>query len=118
MKQYTIYCTEEQARRAYKLGAPLQKVNVETNNETPVVNFTLNGYMYSFEIPTTQQMIGWLKTKNIYVALNHISDGYSSWLKTIDTNEVINNLGYCSDEKIAILNGIDAALDYLEKKGE
>lgn len=115
MNRFTIYCTEEQTKRAYKLGAPLeigfgkgticcQKLDTE-------------GYTQR-KIPTTEQMIGWLEEQIDEIEVIHICDDYGNgWCYTI-FDKGWCNVGFnrnFNSRKEAILAAIDAALDYLEK---
>lgn len=132
MKDFDKYCTRQQTLRANKLNAPLNwrafPTNVVKKKEKELEDFIdkvisdgfdveyKDGIMtFLFQSPTLSQMREWLKTKDIYISVNHNSAGYSSWLKTIkDNKEISENLGYCNEEDEAISKGIDYALDYLE----
>lgn len=88
MNKYTIYCTEEQARKALKLGAP-----IETTSKEPTMFFyaahpktiQLNGVKnaeknFTCAIPTAEQMIGFILDSD---------RGYA-----IDLAELIKEYGY------------------------
>ena len=113
MLNYSIYCTSEQTKRAYKLGAP-----IDIWSEYNAVRFVKITNEY-FELPTTEQMKGWLREKNIFINVCHNCDGYGTWLKKIVPSEQIGELiGYFDEETKAVLASIDAALDYLENQNK
>ena len=62
MSDYTIYCTREQTERAYKFRARIVKM-VEEFNAIPSCYVDKSNNLY--EIPTAEQMIGWLEDKRI-----------------------------------------------------
>ena len=112
MNKYTIYCTSEQTKRAYELGAPIEKPS--------------NSLFESLEnkIPTTEQMCGWLREKyNIHVYVlqcqnltyipqgNICNNGVTTQLFDWDYEE------YFDSYQQAIHIAIDTALKYLEKEG-
>ena len=112
MNKYTIYCTPEQTKKAFELGAPIQfasindirfgrYIEVESNNET-------------YEIPTTEQMIGWLEEQGIIYDLESCWGSYVNITVWDSPNRElvieINELN-CKE---ATLAAIDAALEYLE----
>lgn len=114
ISNYTIYCTEKQTRKARELGAPIEVKTIEDAPKEWYGKAYFTGMATCAKFPTADQMIEWLDGQDVFVNINHISAGYSSWLKTISTNENISeNLGYVSTRKEAILAAIDAALDYL-----
>ena len=109
MNRYTIYCTPEQTKRAYELGAPLEKTSLE---------------YWKNKIPTIEQMCGWLRDKyniHIYVLqcnnLTYIPQG------NIYNNGAITQLfdwdyeEYFDSYQQAMHVAIDTALKYLEKEG-
>lgn len=116
MEIYTIRCTPEQTKRAYNLGAPIQKGQgiyhgVKTISITP----QHEGSFYVI-VPTIQQMIGWLR-KEKYFSFNVIDGCYSN-IKikvTFGIELIYEDWG---DTEKNTLKAIDAALSYLEKKGE
>ena len=58
ISDYTIHCTEEQTKRAYKLGAPINKVFEALAEHS--VYIEENGKVFYLEIPTTRQIRRWL----------------------------------------------------------
>lgn len=102
ISDYTIYCTEEQTNKALELGATLKPYNAK-------------GYVESgcAEIPTAEQMIGFLEETLKEVSVRQSIIG--SWFYELYINpyELIEkNCGYISRRE-ATLAAIDAALDYL-----
>ena len=94
MKQYTIYCTPEQARKALGLGAPIE--------------YKLKG---TCKTPTAEQMIGWLEEQGLHFDFEFI---------TITCCMVQHNGTYLCNpftgtRKEATLAAIDAALEYLSQ---
>ncbi len=95
MNRYTLYCTEEQTKKAFELGAPIKYKDTLDNRERG-----------KFETPTAEQMIGWLEEQGFnfeearnYTALEH---------------DDIGTIGiYERSRKEATLAAIDAALEYL-----
>jgi len=119
MKQYTNYCTQEQTQKAYKLGAPLHVFECE--NKISKEAFIETGRIVELEdnklgdIPTTQQMIGWLrKEKDIDICIGNTSLDYrfNVWHRYELIKEIFANR---YDYNMGELAAIHAALDYLEK---
>lgn len=124
MNKYTIYCTEEQTRKALKLGAPIISYhNAFTTNDIP--HYTIeegNGNCTLYIIPTAEQMFGWLEDRCISVKAVCFSWCYENkptWQihaynePTDFWDEVA--FGHSKSCKEATLAAIDAALDYLSK---
>jgi len=122
MKNYTNYCTEEQTKRAYKLGAPIRTFECDNKiaRESFIKRFDaieLEGIVMG-DIPTTQQMIGWLREeKKINITIRNFGNSYrysvSTFINGMDVSIYFENnyMGY----KQAELEAIDVALNYLEK---
>lgn len=122
MNKYTIYCTKEQIRKAYLLGAPIEnkiKTGYYYNKEYPI---KLNMFQYG-KISTAEQICGWLREKyNIHIytlqcrnltyipQANICNDGVITELFDWNYEE------YFDSHQQAILIAIDVALDYLEKE--
>lgn len=96
MDKYTIYCTEEQMKKALDLGAPI---------DSRWTGKDLN--------LTAEQMTGWLDEQGLLIVIDK-NDNYYTW-------EVYRNI-YLIDmsktksivsRKEAILSAIDVALEYL-----
>lgn len=120
MNQYTIYCTKEQALRAYMLGAPLEEEKpyaqiVEVGIAKGEFGQSVGVYKC---IPTAEQMCGWLSEKGFDVS--HVSSLDMSYFKTFcwyNSKEISDDIRY-KTLKEAILASINIALDYLERKEE
>ena len=120
MEKYTIYCTEEQTKKALELGAPIISYhNAFTTNDIP--HYTIeegNGNCMLYIIPTAEQMIGWLEEHIDEIDACKKNDG--TWFYIFyPNNTIVNHIkeGF-SSRKEATLAAIDAALDYLKKKTE
>jgi len=121
MSDYTNFCSEEQTKRAYKLGAPIRvhrdAWRRHNEGEQPIDIGTTNGFTTWLMTPTTQQMIGWLRTeKDIDICIGNTSLDYrfNVWHR----DELIKELFVSRYEyEYGELAAIDAALDYLEKGG-
>lgn len=112
MDRYVIYCTEEQTQKAIGLGAPIEIAKCDVTSTSINIVGTL---------PTAEQMLGWLRTKNIHIVITKDSiDNWSAYGHEIKPIEftVFNRLtGYNSFEE-ATLEAIDAALEYLTEKSK
>lgn len=111
MNQYTLYCTEDQTRKAFELGAPIRYKDTLDNRERG-----------KFETPTAEQMLGWLEEQNIaidlhaYFKVNNSRINHYEYTVT-DSTRVFNGNKITREE--ATIAAIDKALNYLiEKKGE
>lgn len=114
MDRYKMYCTEEQTRKAFELGAPIKYEHYKSN-----------GYDCKFSAtPTAEQMRGWLMEK--LNATTFANKHYSCGVKEgygylIIGSECVLELDASDDgkyllntDKEATLAAIDAALEYLE----
>ena len=126
ISDYTIYCTEEQIKKAFvELDAPLKQVfyNVqfdETLKEYHLIRIGCKLY----EIPIAEQMIGWLEEQDIIREVNvYRSANYEGWYYSISgankqyisiNGHAIASIGKHDSRKEATLAAIDAALDYLK----
>lgn len=118
MKDYTIYCTEEQTKKALDLGAPIKQEYIGKciTEGLPRVGCNTEEDVKDYLCPTAEQMIGWLEEQDAVcgivinyfhgVTLNH----WAFWAKMKD--QVFMN-EECNSRKEATLAAIDAALDYL-----
>lgn len=118
MKRYTIYCNEEQTRKALELGAPIEYAKViDTIKGNSIRIPEESGEFYL--IPTAEQMIGWLGIeKGLYVEPYFNGESAFSFtpiISTMEDGEVITCESKESFEE-ATLAAIDAALDYLSNK--
>lgn len=120
MDKYTIYCTEEQTKKALKLGAPILMTPEEFIEELPHFNMMIEGENASIILPTTEQMFGWLGEQGIIdYYIDRDIDEEINYLDTygyfVDFGKKHRLVGSgISTRKEAILYAIDAALEYLE----
>ena len=109
MDKYTIYCTEEQTRKALELGAPIE-VDFQFNSKTVIINNK------AYIVPTAEQMMGWLrKEKGLFVEtyLNcECCYSFSPIVSIKEDGEIIQ-LEAEDDPDMATIVAIDAALEYL-----
>lgn len=119
MKQYVIYCSEEQTRKAIKLGAPIEIVKVGEGKPLHYLCSKENrGY---YVIPTAEQMIGWLEEQYLYITILYTNDVAKHWRADVDCANCIDpecgkylvDFNF-STRKKATIAAIDAALEYLE----
>ena len=118
MNHYTIYCTEEQTRKALELGAPIVILpNYEEFKGFPFVRCK-NGYEYPCQKPTAEQMIGWLEEEWCcsFTITKDIVGLYLYVVRDKKKNIISKQFRY-NFRKEATLAAIDAALDYIKKKG-
>ena len=135
MEQFKIFCTEAQTKKALELGAPLNKIGQQISDtfEDVINRYKLPRYRWKtkfcYEIPTAEQMLGWLKeTYDLHISIDYRRD----YADDADGNVVDEWYYYCCfvsiadrcfygedilDEylsrKEATLAAIDAALEYL-----
>lgn len=129
MERYTIYCTKEQALRAYKLGAPLKEekpyAQIVAVGETKG-EFGQRVGIY-FCIPTAEQMCGWLREKGVCIEITANEDCTGRWASALcvkgenasdkDWWYDFSTQDYYASYNEAMSAAIDKAIDYLEKKG-
>lgn len=124
MNSYTIYCTEEQVKKALELGASIGKKTIEYS----VCPQPGSGYEEDFSeetdaliIPTAEQMVGWLEGHEEIDEIAPIKTG-KNWdyviYMTSSLPDIENLDGTFSTRKEATLAAIDTALNYLEKEEE
>lgn len=113
MEKYTIYCTEEQTKKALEMGAPIRVV--DTLGDLVNTNFFTNtDTNLATIIPTAEQMIGWLEEqegiKDIAIAQP------CHWVFIIYEGISYHSTGEgFKTRKEATLAAIDAALEYLSR---
>lgn len=110
MEKYSIYCTSEQTKKALELGAPIRYKDTLDNRERG-----------KFEIPTAEQMIGWLEDNIrgvITISKNwHQGCMKFDWVIFDDFETIIEgSIVYYNSRKEATLAAIDASLEYLISK--
>lgn len=119
MNRYTIYCTEEQTRKALELGAPIDEAPMVhiLRNEIGKHCFLRGGNACWF--PTAEQMIGWLEGQRVYVVVSRsiIGENFYNW-EVFAKNE--NSAVAYNKERLprkeATLAAIGAALEFLSNK--
>lgn len=99
MDNYTIRCSDEQTRKARKLGASL---------EYTYGNCGLKHYIN----PTADQMLGWLDEKEVYIEIVMSTEDWQ-WSYLLNKGE---NGKMFYTRKEAVKAAIDEALDYLANK--
>lgn len=121
MQDYTVYCTEEHTRRAYALGAPLETSDRLCGwTQHSIIIMEHNDPVF-VRIPTTQQMIGWLREKSIII-LPFWKTGIQYAIFVICN--MGNDIDYIDEtempykEQQAELAAIDVAMNYIEKGGK
>lgn len=105
ISDYTIPCTPEQTKKAFELGAPINKRY--TNYDSFFECFLDN--------PTAEQMIGYLEEKHSLQFLTGVDDEDKFFFNVYHTEGYIESRG-CNSRKEATLAAIDAALEYLINK--
>lgn len=122
MNKYTIYCTEEQMRKALKLGAPIEikygsdRYNPSSDELRCLVNYD---HMW-YNKPTAEQMIGWLEGQGIWIHFCKPNQrptllSYSVSNISKPCRRVFVGREYES-RKEATIAAIDDALEYLTNK--
>lgn len=121
MDEFTVYCTPEQIRKALELGVPIRleseyyhptEHDLKLDTPIPCKLFT-TGYHYA-KCPTAEQMIGWLRSKDIQF---HFDDETNYWAIRDATDDLtpLRWYGYSSNKE---LDAIAAALEYLANKND
>lgn len=111
---YTIFCTEEQTKKALNLDAPLE---IGEGKGTILCRYK-NYHTYKrCIIPTAEQMINWLETTLIYgISISEFEGEWIYSIRTVSSSSRIHNEYFPSSSRSeATLAAIDAALDYLSK---
>lgn len=120
MNRYTIYCSEEQTKKALNLGAPLE---INEGKNTVLCRYQNYNTYKRCVIPTTEQMIGWLEEQDeiceVNVGMVSTEKKTNNWSFAIyifvtkqDYDVIIAPKEYF-DRKEATIAAIDAALEYL-----
>lgn len=89
MNRFSIYCTEEQTRKALEIDAPIPH----------------HAISLKYIEPTAEQMIGYLRMKGFKFSFD---DTYNYWAVSVDCK--IIDKGQSEDKE---LSAIDATLEYL-----
>jgi len=133
MRQYNNYCTNEQTKRAKRLGAPIESYEIEcfqykvdgelgTLDEW-IKHLNLNDVCFDadyennkfikYNNPIAPQIIGWLRDKGLILYVDY----YGMYESHVYDKGciMISSKRYFDSFEEAELAAIDAALDYLEK---
>lgn len=124
---YSIYLTDEIARKAKKLGFDCKLVKNDNSCKTFTENYPhLEGMeqvvtTFYYKIPTAEEVCGWLrKEKNLAIVVeSSLQDSHSFWINKID--EIHSDSLYVSPFDFssyndAILHAIDIALDLVNEE--
>lgn len=124
MNRYEIRCTEEQARKAFKLGAHIMTFGygdlgdvegeiLKMNRQTVLSRKDDNSIIVG-QIPTAEQMLGWLEEQGILVSILYGYEISNKWAYDLDSEEYIDyKSGVYSSREEATNAAINAALEYL-----
>lgn len=129
MNKYTIFCTKEQVKKAYELGAPIMtfgygdlgdiKDKVLALNKQVELSTTENNGILVGQIPTAEQMISWLEEQDVLCDVFPIGDfgndgfGMRIMIKSRRRDRFESDCKDYSSRKEATFAAIDAALDFL-----
>lgn len=111
ISDYIIYCTEEQTRKAHKLGAPL---NIDYHSDDFENSVKIRSLCY-VEIPTAEQLIGYIEAQPCidHIRIFRYNNGwdwsFTIFLSNYDTIEIC----HFNSRPEATLAAIDTALEYL-----
>lgn len=121
MNQYTIYCTEAQTKKALGLGAPIEQVFYSVQFDETIKEYHLIKIECKlYEIPTAEQMIGWLEEQEDIdrISIDKPTGTTGTWDYEVFIIGEFHR--YCcggfKTRKEATLAAIDAALEYLTNK--
>lgn len=114
MNRYTLYCSEAQTKKAFELGAPIELLPNYTEYKGLSFIKCQDGNERPYIPPTAEQMIGWLEEQNLMFNITaNIFDEYKVIVVKASSYETIANIKWHHNRKNAIIDGIDAALEYL-----
>lgn len=123
MNEYTIYCTEEQTRKALALGAPIEYAGIPNlhspHKEIEFVGESGKMECAKFALPTAEQMISWLEEQKVFVHIEPCVDISCSWRiasKGYNKYGYTSDINVCKSRREATLASIDKALEYLTKR--
>lgn len=116
MNKYQIYCTEDQTKKAFELGAPLIRYNCYIHRFVNPCGIGKECYI----VPTAEQMIGWIEERlmgSIDITLDNppIKWKYEVWNKNFTCYECEEGFASRKDVTRAAIN---AALEYLSNKSK
>lgn len=110
MDKFSIPCTEEQTKKAFELGAPL---DIGEGKRTVLCRYQNYNTYKRCVIPTTEQMINWLEEQDISVEITRFDGelrGFEYHLFGIKSCKAL-----FSSRKEATIAAINEALEYLTK---
>lgn len=118
MNKFSILCTKDQIRKALELGAPLETCDWRITDTSRYIELD-NEKGWHIQIPTAEEMIGWLESEKSFsfdIRKRVVTWSYFIYYKMRHflQDPVIDDDGFTSREE-ATLAAIDAALEYLEK---
>lgn len=140
ISDYTIYCTPEQTKKAFELGAPIRNFITKEESKRLVDKARLENRIEEYEnelakyhqtiigdmvycYPTAEQMISWLEEQGMLIDVSFIGtdkpkmQGDKIFIYHVfDLNEWKELIPFSriySSRKEATLASIDAALEYL-----
>lgn len=143
MNRYTVYCTEEQTKKALELGAPIDLYSEEYNNSNRKDNefYVSNDIVFSndeticrneefdlvciigekpnrkaYFVPTAEQMIGFIRSKGFRFKITEY-EGLTFWKIVCEDLKMPSgewfDCGTEDEPKEATLAAIYAALEHL-----
>lgn len=119
MEKYTFFCTPEQTKVSYGLGAPIDTKLTKSNGYACVVIDDAGINVFG-KIPTLEQMCGWLAYENgivleISAAIENNKTFNYKWIlnNSHQPDDVMTDTETYDSFEDAIVAGIDAALEYL-----
>lgn len=131
MSDYTLFCTEEQVKKALKLRAPISEAmsrynsllvykRIEQGKETKEY-YNNQGIAIcgtrTYKIPTAEQMLGWLNEQGVQITTHvNVLDEWKTIVCVKSSAQPIAYSEWRKSRKVAIIVAIDAALEYLADK--
>lgn len=120
INDYTIYCTRNQTKKAFKLGAELmtfgypdlgskEEAVLKLNRQVVLSRKDDNSIIVG-QIPTAEEMIGWLEDFDCIKEITICKTGMWIWGKN---HTLIDSGSSYSSRRESSHAAIDAALDYL-----
>lgn len=109
MKKYECYCSEEQTRKSFELGATIEfemeyPVNLDTFERSPYPDIKMGKDGEPILItPTVAQMSGWLNDNGIFIHINFWFDNKSYTSEFITHDKIVHRIGLFNSYKDAAL---------------
>lgn len=121
MNRYTIYCTEEQTKKARELGAPIEIKSIEEAPKDWQGKAFFTGMSTCAKLSTAEQMLNWLEEQGLFVGTQRIKNADKTFtyyynISDNDCENINNGMWMYKTNKEATLAAIDAALEYLIKE--